>query len=293
MRSRSLVLASLSALVVAGVTVPAAAQDLTSLSPGATAPPDRNELSAGRPYWGAGKDRWFGAATFDSAGISARIGLDVGYGKPHHQWFGLQVEPQVSFSGIGAFGGLRAATPFGSLRVGPRFYTSLGQHLVEKADVITKPMLDLEEGPRSRYLSLDAELNVSIPLPLGSFGALLNASGVFGVNEDYYVFENSLRVVMEAPFVGRLRLNYLAPIGAYKTFRIGGMVEGIYNPGREYLNIRTGPAVAVSLTHHLEALAQVAFSVYNPDEIGLAGADLGQIGLRYRWASGDLWPEFP
>jgi hypothetical protein len=59
------------------------------------------------------------------------------------------------------------------------------------------------------------------------------------------------------------------------------------------VNVRLGPAIVVSLTHHLEAVGVAALSVFNPDEIGLAGADLGQIGMRYRWATGDLWPEFP
>jgi len=32
---------------------------------------------------------------------------------------------------------------------------------------------------------------------------------------------------------------------------------------------------------------------YSPDTLGLIGADLGQLGLRYRWATGDRFPEFP
>jgi len=293
MRALTSALGSLALLIVLTASSTASAQDPRDLGAGATSPPDRDELSSGRPYWSSGQQRWFAAAVFDTAGLSGKVDFQVGYGKPHYQWLGLDVETQVSLSGLGAFGGLRAATPFGSLRMGPRFFTALGQHLVERADVVTRPMLDVFEGPRSRYLSLEAEATFSVPLPLGSFGALVSASGIFGVDEDYLLFEHSLRVVIDPPFVARMRLNYLAPVGAYKTFRLGGMIEGIYNPGREYINIRTGPAVAVSLTHHLEALGAVAFSVYNPDEIGLAGADLGQIGLRYRWASGDAWPEFP
>jgi len=29
------------------------------------------------------------------------------------------------------------------------------------------------------------------------------------------------------------------------------------------------------------------------DQLGVVGADLGQLGLRYRWASGDRWSDFP
>jgi hypothetical protein len=130
-------------------------------------------------------------------------------------------------------------------------------------------------------------------LPVGSIGGLVDAYYILGVPDGFYLFEDQLRVIVDPPFVGRARLSYLAAIGDPQTFRVGGLAELIYNPGRQYFNVRIGPAVAVSLTHHLEAVASVAISVANPDEIGISGADLGQIGLRYRWATGDLWPEFP
>lgn len=273
----------------------ASAQDVTGLSPGAGSPPPtgRVDIGAGRPYWGAGPARPFAAVTFESAGIAARTVLDLGYGKPHHLWAGLQIYSNLSLRGLGMYAGVAAVAPWGTVRFGPRFWTALGQKLITPVDVVTPPLLDVSEAPRSTYLSLDAEAAFQIPLPVGAIGILVTGQAITSVVEDYFVFEEALRVVMEPPFVGRARVSYLAGIGDPATLRVGGLAEVIYNPGRNYVNVRIGPAVAVSLTHHLEAVASVALSVYNPDEIGVAGADLGQIGLRYRWATGDLWPEFP
>lgn len=272
----------------------AAAQEFRTGSIGANAPPDdRGDIGIQRPYWAAGKPRPFAAVVFETAGISGKTELDLGYGRPHHMWAGLEVSTALALNGLQAVAGLRATAPWGSLHFGPRFWTALGQRLVEPAEVVTRAMLDAFDGPKTRYLALDADANFQIPLPYGAIGVLLSASGIFGVDDDYYVFENALRVVMQPPFVGRARVSYLAGIGNPATFRLGGLAEVIYNPGREMVNVRLGPAVAVALTHHLEAVAAAAISIYNPDEIGLSGADLGQIGLRYRWATGDLWPDFP
>ncbi len=269
------------------------AQELTGQNSTTIAPPNRIDIGVKRPYWGAGPTRPFAAAVFDTAGIALRTELDLGYGKPHHMWIGAEVDTSLSLKGLGAFGGLRANAPWGFVRFGPRWWTGTGQSLLEPAESYNRAQLDVNGELKSKYLSIDGELGFSIPLPVGAIGGLITAYGILAVPDGYYVFEDSLRAIIDPPFVGRARLSYLAGIGKPDTLRVGGLVELIYNPGRGYFNIRTGPAVAVALTHHLEALASVAFSVENPDEIGIAGADLGQIGLRYRWATGDLWPEFP
>ncbi|MBL8742855.1 MAG: hypothetical protein JNK04_17220 [Myxococcales bacterium] len=272
----------------------ARAQDIGDAS-GTVSPPSagRADISANRPYWGAGPVRGFAAGAFDTAGIGMRTELDLGYGRPHHQWAGLELATGLSLKGMSLMAYARAQAPWGHVRFGPRFFTGLNQKLIPEVAVVTRPLLDVNEGLRSKYLSLDGEVNVSIPLPVGALGILANAYGLFGVPDGYYVFEDALRTVVEPAFVGRGRISYLAGIGKPATLRVGGVAELIFNPGRDLYTIRTGPAVAVALTHHLEAVGVAAFSVYNPDEIGLAGADLGQIGFRYKWASGDLWPEFP
>jgi hypothetical protein len=56
---------------------------------------------------------------------------------------------------------------------------------------------------------------------------------------------------------------------------------------------RAGPVLGVAITRHLDARATVLLVVASRDRIGLDGADFAQLGLRYRWASGEPRPAFP
>ena len=56
---------------------------------------------------------------------------------------------------------------------------------------------------------------------------------------------------------------------------------------------RAGPVLSVNITRHLEAQATALFVVASPDSIGLDGAEFSQLGLRYRWATGEERPAFP
>ena len=153
--------------------------------------------------------------------------------------------------------------------------------------------LDLEVGPRARYLSVEGELALDIPLPLGGLGTAASAHYLTGFPDGYNVFEQSLRVVVAPPLAWRSRTAYLIGLGKYDTAKVGGLVEFIGVPKRDEVMVRVGPAFTVSLTHHLQAVAAASFSVESKDELGLESADFGQISLRYRWATGDRWPEFP
>jgi hypothetical protein len=292
-RGRSFVAAAAVALALtrSGVAV---AQNVTDPPAGAVLP---SELRAGigvqRPYWSAGEPRPFLAGIFESGGISLRTELDAGWGRPHYAWAGGELTTQLSLRGVTIFSGLRGVLPFGSLRAGARYFLATQQRFLPPNNQLTRPELEIDEGQRTRYLSLDGELQFEIPLPVGTLGGLVSAHGMLGVPDPFFVYEEALRAVVDPPFVARGRVQYLAGIGDPPTFRLGGIVDTIVNPSREAVWVRTGPAIAISLTHHLEAVGVAALTLLSPDEIGLAGADLGQIGLRYRWATGDLWPEFP
>lgn len=291
---RGAMVASALGLVLLLVPRSSAAQELRASS--GVSPPSagsRVDIGTFRPYWGAAPSRPFAAVTFDTAGIAVRTELDLGIGKPHHEWAGLELTSNLSLRGLSEFLGIRAVTPWANLRFGGRFVSLFSQLLIPEKEVVTRTDLDADEGLKSHYLAVDGEVNFNIPLPVGTLGLGGGAYGLFFIPKGYFVLEENLRTVVAAPFVARGRASYLFGIGDPDTLRIGGVAEVVVNPSRELVNVRVGPAVAVSLTHHFEAVGVAVFSVFNPDEIGLAGADLGQIGLRYRWATGDLWPEFP
>ena len=102
-----------------------------------------------------------------------------------------------------------------------------------------------------------------------------------------------LKVVVEPPWLWRARLGYLLHIGWIESMKLGAAAEVIHSPNRETFTVRVGPLVSVGLTHHLEVNGGVMIAVYTPDELGLTGADIGQLGLVYRWATGDRWADFP
>jgi hypothetical protein len=53
---------------------------------------------------------------------------------------------------------------------------------------------------------------------------------------------------------------------------------------------RAGVIASFAIDDHLEALGLLVLPVYGPDSIGIAGGDFGELGLRYRWASGQGSP---
>ena len=287
-------LGSLLALAAALFAGSAAAQDVRSLPAYATPSSDaRLGIGTLAPYWSSGSSRPFLAAVIETVGLSLRAEMDLGFGKPHYAWAGAELSSSLSLRGTTTYLGARGALPWGSLRAGARYFAAAQQRLLVPSGQIERAELDVDEGPRTRYVSLEASADADIPLPFGGLVALGSVHRLFGVERGYLVFEDALRVVAEPPWLARGRLTYLVGFGTPATLRLGVLAEVIGDPQRETLWVRTGPAVAVSLTHHLDAVGVAAISVFSPDEIGLAGSDLGQIGLRYRWATGDLWPEFP
>ena len=274
--------------------VAARAQEVLDASSGTTpASSLRSGIGIDRPYWSAGEPRAFVAGVFETGGVSLRTELDVGYGQPHYAWAGLEVSSSLSLRGVTMYSGGRVALPFGHIRAGARYFAAVNQKLLAPQAEHERWDLDVDEGRRSRYVALDGELFADIPLPAGKLGLLGAVHGVFGPPPEFHVYEEGLRAIIKPPLAWRGRASYLVGVGEPATLRVGGLLDVYGNPEREAVWLRTGPAVAVSLTHHLEAVGVAAFTFLAPDEIGLAGADLGQIGLRYRWATGDPWPEFP
>jgi hypothetical protein len=284
------------ALAAALFAMPAAAyaQEIGGVS--STGEPQlgaREGLGGARPYWESGKSRWFFATVFDFAAVNYRAEMDVGYGKPHFRWAGLELTPQISLAGAQTFAGLRFVVPGIAFRTGARYFASADRRLLEPREMYTREQINLTIGPRARYLALDAELSFDIPLPVGVLSTLAAVEWLEGVPEPFNVFDQQLRIVVDPPLAWRARTAYLVPVGNYDTMQMGGLLELVGVPRRDEVMVRVGPAITVALTHHLDAIAAAAFSIKSKDDIGLQSADFGQISLRYRWASGDRWPEFP
>lgn len=253
----------------------------------------REGLEQAQSYWAATTARTFLGAVFELGTFSLRPELNLGYGKPHFAWAGVSSWSRLTPGGVGFYAGPRLHLPHFSLATGARYQSSVEQRFVLPREVFDRDAIDSQALSRSRFLAWDSELYVDGDAPLGRASLLVTLHGIFGVPKDYLVFEDTLRIVIMPPFAWRTRFAYQVNVGDFESMAIGAVTELLGSPGRDFMTARVGPVVSVALTHHLQATAVATFVVAGRDRLGLAGADLGQIGLRYRWATGDRWAEFP
>jgi hypothetical protein len=286
----------LAPVVAAAVLAPAsaAAQDFADTPP----PGDESSLRSGveqnRPYWrGSGPERGFMAASLGLGIVYYRPKLQFGYGRPHHSWFGLELGSGVSLGGGKHSASLRAQYPHIDVRAGVRYEFSIDQHFLVPRDAFTR--IDLESAAlgQSRYVVGEAEVVGTTPFPGGSLVGLAAGYYVAGVPDGAYVFEDALKVLIDPPWAWRARLTYLVHLGWLGSMKLGPAAEVVHVPVRETITVRVGPAISVGLTHHLEVAGSLMIVAASPDELGLVGADLGQLNLTYKWATGDQWAEFP
>jgi hypothetical protein len=247
-----------------------------------------------RPFWGgSGPSRGFMAAAFSLGVVNFEPRLQLGYGKPHHQWIGVEGGPTMALGGTRFYGGLRAKSPGIDFRVGTRFETQFSSYLLPVQHKYVREDLELEGPEASRYLATEAELIGAIPFPGGNLFAVLTGMAITNVPDNRNVWERSLRTVIAPPWVWRARLGYLGHIGWAGSMKLGAAAEVIHVPLRDMVVVRAGPLVSVGLTHHLEVSGGLMIVAASRDDIGLPAADVGNLALVYKWATGDRWSEFP
>lgn len=179
------------------------------------------------------------------------------------------------------------------LRLGLRYESPFQQHYLTRQHEYDRFELEAQGPGRGTYLASEAEVNANWEAPGGSMLLVVSGYHISGVPEQYNVWDINLKQVVEAPWLYRARLGYLYHVGWLGSMRIGGAAEIIHIPLRRTAAVRAGPIVSVSLTHHLQAVAAVMLVARERDTLGVRGADLGQLGLVYRWATGDRFADFP
>jgi hypothetical protein len=268
----------------------ARAQDPADLPPDTGSDALRAGTEQRRAYWrGTGPVRPFLASVIELGAFHVRPWLQAGYGKPHYEWFGAEIYQSMSVSGGRSYAGIRGTWPYIDVRGGWRYEFPTSTYLMPRKDSYEREDMENPAFGRSTYLAAEAELSGTIPVPNGSIIAV----ATLGVPDDRLLLEQALKVVTEPPWMWRARVGYLYHFGWQGTLRLGVSAEVIHPIRRQDVVVRAGPLMSAALTHHLEANAAIMVVAYSPDSLGLAGADLGQIGLRYRWATGDRFPEFP
>lgn len=238
-------------------------------------------------YWARGAARPFVSAMIDVGLLYFRPRLAAGVGRPHHSWIGLEANPLISGEAVGGWAGLRGALPFADLRLGARYQYAFRRSFLLPQPTYSRDEILNREGPHSSYVSLEAELSGYLPAGPGLVLFELAGTAVQGVEEGHYVYEETIRVVLNPPFVWRVRAGYALRLPPLQRLSVGAVLEVVGVPGRDQMAIlRGGLVVRLRLFDQLEARGTFVPVLYSKDALGADGADTFLVGIRYRWATG-------
>lgn len=236
--------------------------------------------------WREGAPRVFAAFTLDAGYLYLRPRGHLGYGMPFNAWVGLEANPLVGQGGYGGYGGARFASPYVDARVGARYFAAFQHALLDPKASYDRLDLDATENAKARYSTIEAEVNFAIPVGPGDVLAMGSVSAVRGVPEGWYVFEETLRVVVDPPWVWRARGGYLFRFGARNQHSIGPVVDFLNIPNRDdSTSVRLGPVLRMQLSRHFDVRGSFVTTVSSPDRLGLVGGDFTELGVRYRAAT--------
>ena len=258
---------------------------------GVEAPPSKVRPEFG--YWSEGEPRWFLSSKSDLGTFYGKPYLSGGYGLPHWIWAGADVNAISTLEFGQVYGGVRASSPLLDLAFGVRDTFSYQKpFLVPRAsfrdeDVLSGP------GPKARYWAWEAEAVGIVPLPYSAILVDYIAVRTLDVPRGNFVYDESYRAVVGKPFFQVLRVAAVARFLRESALKVGVLTELMFSDGRGKDVFRMGPAAALQLTDHLEALATLSIAVTSPDSLGLALGAYGIAGVRYRWATGEPAPKLP
>jgi hypothetical protein len=244
-------------------------------------------------YWQGGAPRPFVSSRIEGGIIYAKPQVAVGYGQPYWTWIGIEAYPMTTNSFFAGYVGIRAALPFLSLSFGARDSYSYYRSFLPPGDHYVSDDLSSLNGAHARYVAIEAEVSTVLPVPGGYTLAAATVYAITGVPEHKYVFDESLRGIVKPPYIWALRLAYLAGLGKNDVVKVGVLAELVGLPGRDQLVFRSGPVLSVTITDHTDAIGVFSPVFVSPDSLGLWHGTFGQLGFRYRWATGDSGAQFP
>lgn len=250
-------------------------------------PPE--ELRRSRAYanpWSTGNPRGFFAATFDLGFLYLRPRLSVGYGKPHQLWIGWDANPIVNVSAAGGYTGLRLHHPIADLRVGARYGVAYNRSYFEPQRSYRARDFGIDNGSTASYLSWEAELTLQIPVGRGRILSESALTYVSRVPSTRYVLEETIRVIVDPPWVWRTRLGYLFRFGAENAIQLGVVAELVGVPKRDLTVLRAGFLLNWNVTPKIQIRGAWIPQILSRDRIGIRGGYFGTLGVRWRWATG-------
>ncbi len=240
----------------------------------------------GASAWEKGETRLFFAFTGDVGFLYLRPRTSVGYGQPFHRWLGIDFNPTISPSAVGGYAGLRFSLPVADLRVGARYYHSLTRSFLPPRQIYDQDAADLRiDGQQADYVTLEAELTLSPELGPGVLFSETALTRIALLPEDTYVFEDTLRVVMDDSLTWRQRVGYLFPFFERGALSAGPVGELVGVTGRSLVVIRGGGVVRFRVSDWAEVRASFIPVLGSRDHLGISGGDVGLLSIRFRWAT--------
>jgi hypothetical protein len=243
-------------------------------------------------YWSVGKPRWF-LSTKSDLGLYAKPYFSAGYGMPHWIWAGIDVNAITTTEVGQVYAGVRAASPVFDVAFGFRNTYSYGKPFLAPRASFSSDQVSDAPGPNARYWAWEAEAVGFVPLPYSAIMLDCIAVGVLDAPRDRYLYEESYRLVIGDPNYMVLRAATVARVLREDALKVGLLYEWLVGTGRDQNVFRMGPAVALQLTDHLEAVGTLSVALHSPDALGIVLGSYGLAGLRYRWATGERAPELP
>jgi hypothetical protein len=249
-------------------------------------PVSPEEISVnGVPSRTEGASRWFAAARVDIGVLFLKPRVQLGRGKPHWSWYGIEVNPLMDDKRVGGYLGVRLAWPVIDFRIGGRYEFPFYRSFLRVQESYDHLDIKDRSGPQASYLSLEAQLTGELPIGPGKLRFELTGTAILGVPDDHYVYEETLKVVAKAPWVYGGELGYLFVLGPLRRLETGPVVELVMIPGRSAWILRGGAKVTLKLWPNWEARATFQPALASPDALGLKGGDSFQLGVRYHWAT--------
>lgn len=242
---------------------------------------DRNMTKS----WELGGPRLFFSTMIDVGYLYLRPRVAVGYGKPFHKWIGLEANPAISGQATNAYAGLRIDLPNFDIRVGGRQTYSFNRSY--QAPRVKYDRYDLEstEKARSFITTLETEANFSIPIGPGIVIGLASLSYIPKVPDGDLVYEETLRVMVQPPWVARQRVGYMFGFGEHRQASIGPAIDVLEIPERRSVVMRAGILTRFVLSRSFELRGTFMPRIISQDALGLLESDFTELGLRWRWAT--------
>jgi hypothetical protein len=236
--------------------------------------------------WGAAPARAFVSTTVDVGFVYVRPRVALGYGKPFTSWFGIEANPIAQTTELAAYAGLRLEIPYFTVRAGPRVFRAFTHTYLARQTSYTRLELETGSGQPAHAVTYEAEVDLAIPAGPGDIIGRGSISYMTGVPDGDDVFDETLHVIVQPPWVWRGRLGYAFRFGAYRQHSLGIIAEALDVPKRDdSLSVRAGPIVRFVLSRRVELRGSFVFPIISPDTLGIISGDFAELGVRYRWAS--------